>query len=122
VGRGFAEVVKDYDVQVLACSILPQHIHVVVARHRLKVERLVNLFKGEATKQLNRERIHPLATYSKANGTTPSPWAQGGWRVYLNDAADIRRAIRYVEQNPIKDGKPAQRWNFVASSNESHSV
>ena len=29
------------------------------------------------------------------------------------DDDDIRRAIRYVELNPSKEGKPARTWSFV---------
>ena len=36
------------------------------------------------------------------------------WKVYLNLRSDIERAIRYVEENPIKEGKPRQKWSFVA--------
>jgi hypothetical protein len=34
-------------------------------------------------------------------------------KVFLDHPDDIRRTIRYVEQNPIKDGLPAQVWPFV---------
>jgi hypothetical protein len=45
-------------------------------------------------------------------------WARGHWKVFLNNANDVRRAIQYVEQNPIKDGKPFQRWWFVTPYDE----
>jgi hypothetical protein len=37
-----------------------------------------------------------------------------GWKVFLDTNEDIDRAIRYVQQNPIKQGMPPQTWNFVA--------
>jgi hypothetical protein len=33
--------------------------------------------------------------------------------VFLDAQHDIRRAIAYVEANPIKDGFAPQRWEFV---------
>jgi hypothetical protein len=33
--------------------------------------------------------------------------------VFLSTAADVRRAIAYVERNPLKDGLRRQRWSFV---------
>jgi hypothetical protein len=39
-------------------------------------------------------------------------WSAKLWKVYLN-SQDITRAIAYVEQNPVKEGKPRQRWSFV---------
>jgi hypothetical protein len=47
-------------------------------------------------------------------GQLQSPWADEGWDVYLDSAADVRRAVNYVEDNPGKEGKPRQRWSFVA--------
>ena len=43
----------------------------------------------------------------------PSPWARNCWKVFLDSAADVERAMRYVENNPIKEGKRPQRWSFV---------
>ena len=41
-------------------------------------------------------------------------WAHGKWSVFLDAPEDVRRAIEYVEANPGKEGKPRQRWSFVA--------
>ena len=43
----------------------------------------------------------------------PSPWARSCWKVFLNTPGEIRRAVRYVEANPVKEGKRRQRWSFV---------
>jgi hypothetical protein len=32
--------------------------------------------------------------------------------------ADVKRAILYVEDNPLKEGKPRQHWSFVQLWNE----
>ena len=34
-------------------------------------------------------------------------------QVFLDDPADIARCIRYVEDNPVKEGKSRQTWAFV---------
>ena len=112
VGTGFANACRKSGLTLWACSILPEHVHAVVARHRFKVEYIVGLLKGEATKQLKREQVHPLAAHS--NGTTvPSPWADRCWRVFLDSEEAIENAIHYVNENPIKEGKPLQTWSFV---------
>ncbi len=106
VGGGIAAAVRKSDFSIWACSILPEHVHLVIARHRLRVEQVCNLLKGEATKQLKREGRHPMAAHAK-NGKTPSMWEEGFWKVFLDADHGIRNAIQYVEQNPIKEGKPA---------------
>jgi hypothetical protein len=40
-------------------------------------------------------------------------WGEGQWRVYLDTEEAIEAAIRYVEENAVKEGKPRQRWPFV---------
>ena len=47
------------------------------------------------------------------DGSLPTPWAAKCWKVFLDTEADIARAIRYVEDNPVKEGKRPQRWPFV---------
>jgi REP element-mobilizing transposase RayT len=115
VARGFAAYAEKADLTILACAILPQHIHVVLARHRLKVESLVTQLKGDATERLVAEGVHPLAQYRTASGRTPKVFGRGEWKVFLNQPRDIARAIGYVERNPIREGLRPQRWDFVTS-------
>ncbi len=113
IGRGFAEQVKKSNYAVWACSILPEHTHLVIARHTYKIEQIANLLKGAATRQIIEEGRHPLAEYAKPNGRPQRMWASRVWKVYLDSEEAIDDAIRYVEDNPIQEGKPKQRWSFV---------
>jgi REP element-mobilizing transposase RayT len=113
VGHGFAESVRKGSVTVWACSIMPEHVHLVIARHWVKVEHISNLMKGAATRALLQESLHPFSQWQEADGTVPKCWAVGEWKVYLGSEEEIQRAIKYVEANPIKEGKPAQHWPFV---------
>ena len=113
VGEGFGMSARRGGVTVWACSILPEHVHLVVGRHASSVEAVVNHFKGEATRQLLAEGLHPFAGLLTRAGKVPKCWARGQWKVFLDNVADIRRAFEYVEQNPVKEGKRRQRWSFV---------
>lgn len=113
IGRGFEEYVTQSGVTVWACSILPAHVHLVLARYRYNAETMVTQFKAAATRQLLAEGLHPLAAYREEGGPLPHCWGKGRRKVFLNDDADILRSIRYVEENPLREGKPAQRWRFV---------
>jgi len=113
VGRGFADYARKNNWLICALAILPDHTHLVIARGHLKIESAAERFKAAATTQLNRESLHPFADQPYRNGRLPTPWARKGWWVYLDSAADVRRAIRYVERNPIKSGLPAQDWSCV---------
>ena len=112
VGTGFGTASRKSGFTLWACSILPEHVHMVLARHRFKVEYIVGLLKGEATKQLKRERLHPLAAHSEGT-SVPSAWAERCWKVFLDSEEAIYNAIDYVNENPGKEGKPPQKWSFV---------
>ena len=105
VGTGFANSVRKSHLTIWACSILPEHVHLVIARHTYKVEQICILLKGEATKQLNAESIHPQVKFRDAHGKLPSMWAERQWKVFLDSEEAIEAAIRYVEENPLKEGE-----------------
>src|SRR5260370_16060999 len=113
IANGFAAMAAKANYAVYACSILPEHVHMVLGRYRYHVETMVRLLKAEATTQLIKDERHPLAAYPFEDSSLPSPWARGLWKVYLESNAAIVRAIDYAEQNPLKEGKRAQRWPFV---------
>jgi len=112
VGGGFNTAITKYGLAIWACSILPEHIHLVLARTGKSCESMTNFLKGEATKELNRQSLHPLAAHAE-HGRTPQPWARKHWQVYLNSEQSIDNAIAYVNDNPIKENKPAQHWPCV---------
>ena len=113
IGRGFANYAEKSGLRILACAILPQHAHLVLARHRLDVEQLANQLKGAATRQLNEEQLHPLAEHQGTMRRPPKAFARGLWKVFLNTPADIERSIRYVENNPLREHLPVQCWSFI---------
>ncbi len=113
IGRGFAEFTTKSGLIIWACSILPEHIHLVIARHRYAVEQVVNQVKASATRRLIHEDLHPHAAFATRTGRLPKAFARGHWKVFLDSESDIQRAIRYVQTNPVKDGKRPQKWSFV---------
>lgn len=113
VGRGFANQVATSGYVVRACCILPNHVHLVIRRHRYSIEQVVRALRQAATMRFLEEGLHPFADQRLESGRLPSVWAQGFWKVFLYTGNDIVRSIRYVEQNPIKAGLKPQRWPFV---------
>ncbi len=112
VAGGFHKAIAEADYKVFACSILPEHVHLVIGRCERKAERIAGHLKARATQQLTADNIHPLKEFGERN-TVPTPWAERCWKVFLNQLDDVQLAIRYVEDNPVKEGKRPQRWSFV---------
>jgi REP element-mobilizing transposase RayT len=112
IGRGFGEYAKRAGLSVLACAILPDHMHLVLAAHRLAPKQLVIQLKGAATQRLIDEGIHPFRKLPTEKGRAPKCFARGEWKVYIDAEDDVRAAIRLCSgfrgaRSPIRRrGKP----------------
>ena len=113
IAQGFSTAVERTGAVVHACAIMPDHVHMVIARHGYDIEKLVGLLKGDATRRLMDKGLHPLARFARPGKTPPSPWVRLGWNVFLNTPDQIYRAIDYANENPIRDGYKAQKWSIV---------
>ncbi|NOY29422.1 MAG: hypothetical protein GXP28_04365 [Planctomycetes bacterium] len=91
-----------------ACAILPEHIHLVLKYTSRRIRQAIGHIKSEATKAL-REQGYFMQR---------SPWADHGWNVYLDSREAMRRAIKYVENNPVREGKRRQYWSSTIPYNE----
>jgi len=106
VGQGFAQAAREGDYAVYACAILPEHVHMVIGRSPRSVGRIVGHFKARATQRLKEGGLWP--------DEDQPVWGKKTWKVFLYEPEDVHRAVAYVESNPEREGKPRQRWSFVA--------
>jgi REP element-mobilizing transposase RayT len=104
LGSSFGEVVRGRGYTCYACAILPEHVHILIRRHRDPAELMVELFQEASRHELiesgRRALTHPV-------------WGGRGWKVFLNTRSDMERIVGYVRDNPVKLGYPEQRWDFV---------
>lgn len=118
VARGFSDYVTSTGRIVYAMCVMPDHVHLVLGRSDMPIETMAEQLKGRATVFLNRAGVHPMRDLAPAgSGRLPPPWARGSWRVYLNTNPAVRRAIRYVEDNPINAGLKPQRYGWTTPWN-----
>ena len=113
VGQGFAAICPKIGLVIHACAILPDHVHVVVARHKLDGDEIIACLKRAGTRALNDAGLHPLAAFARTSGKHPCPWGGYGWKVFLETPSEMRSRICYVEGNPLKAGFKRQRWSYV---------
>ena len=92
---------------------LRNHFHFVCGCCRYDIRRFAGRIKGEGTKQLLKERIHPMQKFADPRGSVPSPWSVKPWVVYLFDDEDVIRSINYARNNLIRAGLPPQRHEFL---------
>ena len=102
IGRGFGALVNRSALSICACSILPEHTHLVVEQHRYPIEQIANLLKGAATRQLMSEGLHPFGALREKCGRLPHAWARGLWKSVPRDAG------RCPAGRSIRRGQPRQ--------------
>jgi REP element-mobilizing transposase RayT len=115
VANGIGRIISDFGLPCFAAAILHSHVHMVIRRQNHLAEEWVGYFKRSASRVLRQTGLHPFADAVGNDARLPSPWADGGWKVFLHTHEDVQRAIRYVEDNPVRDGMPPQRWKWVVA-------
>lgn len=105
VGSVFQREIAAKDDVCYACAIMPDHVHLLIRRHREMAETMIAHLQ-EATRAA-------LIEAGKRSQTHPV-WTKGtGWKGFLNTARDFERTIKYIRENPLEIGWPEQRWTFV---------
>ncbi len=113
IAQGFARACAEADYHCSACCIGHDHAHLVLRRHPRDPRTIAGHLKAHATRELTQQAIHPLATYTGKRGGAPTPWSEGCWTVFIDNADQLHAAMRYVQQHPIKEGLAAQTWEWV---------
>jgi REP element-mobilizing transposase RayT len=104
VGEAFAHVIAEHRYTCYACAIMPDHVHILIRKHRDYAETMI-----EHLQDASRARL--ISAGSRA--ATHPVWGGPGWKVFLNTPEDFLRVIAYIRQNPIKAGRAPQHWSFV---------
>jgi REP element-mobilizing transposase RayT len=107
VAASFRKVIQHRPYTCYACALMPDHIHMVIRKHKDLAEGMIANFQAASRETLNateKWREHPI-------------WGGPGWKVFLDAPDDVGRTIPYVENNPIKLRLPAQKWDFVEPYN-----
>lgn len=105
IGAAFAEVVERERYTCWACAIMPDHVHILIRKHKhLAEDMMVNL------KEASRAALIKAGCRAP---THPTWIAATGWKVFLDHPEEVRRTIGYIERNPLPLRLPVQRWPFV---------
>jgi len=104
ISDSLAETIDEQHYTCYACAIMPDHVHILIRKHKHTAEQMIGYFQHGSRIRLRaagvRAAEHPV-------------WGGRGWKVFLDSPADIRRTIRYIESNPVKWRLPRQQWPFV---------
>jgi REP element-mobilizing transposase RayT len=104
IGSAFNELVIEHKYTCYACAIMPDHVHLVIRKHRDDAEQMIGNLQGASRTWLRNNGVvdeeHPV-------------WTRNGWKVFLNSPEEVWSRIQYVSANPEKEGLSTQKWPFV---------
>jgi REP element-mobilizing transposase RayT len=106
VAHSFAQVIQERRYTAYACAIMPDHVHMLIRKHRFRAEQMIEHMQ-EASRQA-------LVAAERRPGAHPV-WGGPGWKVFLETQDDFERTIDYIRKNPSKIGWPVQAWPFVTA-------
>ena len=105
LGDAFGAVLQREGYTCYACAILRNHAHMLVRIHRDRAETM--------TDRLAHASRLRLRAYPEIVDDHPI-WSDRPYTVFCYNPDDTWSRIRYIEQNPAKDGLPGQSWSFVS--------
>lgn len=108
VAEAMGNAIRQRNYTCYACAVMPDHIHLLIHKHRDLAEDMI-----EKIQALSRERLIEVGLRTSDHPV----WTRGGWKVFLDHPDAMRRTIRYIENNPVKQRLPRQDWPFVTPYN-----
>jgi REP element-mobilizing transposase RayT len=104
IADAFHDVIKECRYTCYACVIMPDHVHLLIRKHRDFAEEMIFNLQEASRLRLRtlglRDVDHPV-------------WGGCGWKVFLDHPDDIRRTVNYIDDNPLKMRLPRQTYDFV---------
>ncbi len=106
VAHSLALSIREHNYTCYACAIMPDHVHLVIRKHKHSAELMIDNLQYESRAWLIEHKAVPVEHPA---------WTKGGWKVFLDAPQEVWGRIRYVEGNPMKEGLPPQCWPFVVA-------
>jgi REP element-mobilizing transposase RayT len=88
-----------------ACAVMPDHVHIFIRKHRDDAWDML-----DELQQFTRKGF--IQNYPETDSDHPL-WTNGGYVNFVATSEIVRRVIKYIAENPLKIGLPAQSWPFV---------
>ncbi len=88
---------------LLAWCVMPNHVHVLVHVWQTPLAKLLQSWKSFAANEAN-----------EILGRTGSMWEPEYWDTFMRDEEQERKAVRYIEANPVKANlcRATKEWPF----------
>ena len=116
----------DQRYELLAWCVMPNHVHVLVHVWQVPLWKIVQNWKVRTTMEARKltalERRAPARLERTKNVNEPSgcsafQWQREYWDTFMRDEEQERKAVRYIESNPVKAKlcRVAEEWCFTSA-------
>jgi len=123
----FKHTKNNYNFEILACVILPDHIHLLLKPENIKdYPKIVRAIKYNFSKKFNNgvSEISPLSKKATAGRIAIPPyakkqiWQRRYWEHTIRDDEDLYKHLDYIHYNPVKHVlvKNVKDWEFSSFS------
>src|SRR6185295_1246451 len=99
IADAFRDTIHREKYTCYACAIMPDHVHALIRKHKHHGEQMI-----EQLQQASRDALIAAKRRSQEHPV----WGGPGWKVFQYTQDDMRRIVRYIEENPVKAGRPPQ--------------
>jgi len=113
--------------ELLAWCVMPNHVHVLVHVWQVPLDEMIQSWKRfsatRALKLLRAERRTPIrrdsnnANVPNRSSALQSFWQREYWDIFMRDGDQERKAICYIENNPVraKLSRISEEWPFSSA-------
>ena len=102
--------------ELLAWCIMPNHVHVLLKVRQTSPSKIVQGWKINVTSQLRQSGRLERRTGAR-RVQEQSFWQLEYWGTFMRDEEQARKAIRYIEANPVKANlcRAPENWPFSSA-------
>lgn len=106
IAEAFLEVIEREGYTCYACAILRNHAHLVIRIHRDRHDTMLKKLSDASALRLRHRFPEELSIHHPV-------WNARPYARFCYEPHDTRKRIKYVQDNPEKEGLPRQHWDFV---------
>lgn len=111
--EAFKKVKELYSYEIVACAILPEHIHLILALEKIEnYPKVISAVKHYFSRNIN---IEPKElSESKIKKREKGIWHRRYFEHTIIDELDLNKHIDYIHYNPVKHGivKNVKDWEY----------
>ena len=104
IAEAFAQVMEARRYTCWACAILSNHAHLVIRKHRDRAETM-----HDELRKTSAIRLCRLADVPDQHPV----WSNDKFKKFLSTAEAVERTVRYVQNNPVREGLSPPSCDFV---------